>query len=493
VIVETLLRRREQLLPSRARSFIPLSFVVPPGAESLRLRFSFAPAEVDRIRNLLTLSLFDPRGFRGAGHRHAPQQEIVIARHEATPGFLPGDLEAGEWLVEIDCHCVLPSERGGLEYALQVACTRRGATAGWDVEPPAPATAVPATFAPSPAGPPRWLKGELHMHSDHSDGRLPLLSLVHYAREHRLDFLALTDHNTTSPTPELARAVRAAGLDIVLIPGMELTTFHGHANALGVTAWIDWRVAGPQPGPVPARAGAGNDAGPATQPAAPGNPFAPHPGRTMEQAAAEVRRLGGTFVINHPRSMGYPQCTGCRWEFDDRSATYADAIEVWNGIWGPRRQNVDALELWTQWLNAGHRVPAVAGTDTHTAPRRPDLLPFTYVWAAPDPAAILAAVREGSTYLSIGPALVWRTPQPRQSYSPGDPLVMAVNGLHTPAELHLVHNGKTEAAWPVNGERTVSVTPPASAGGWYRGELYRRGSAELLAMTNPVFAPSPPA
>ena len=137
-------------------------------------------------------------------------------------------------------------------------------------------------------------------------------------------------------TPFVARAVAAGGPGLLCIPGMELTTYYGHANALGIPDWIDWRVARPEGAlELPGEAEAGE----------------PDPGLvtgTMAAAAAEVHRLGGTFVINHPRATGYPYCTGCRWEFGDQSADYADLLEVWNGPW-VRAYPGAASRTWKPW------------------------------------------------------------------------------------------------------------------------------------------------
>src|SRR5205823_844610 len=53
------------------------------------------------------------------------------------------------------------------------------------------------------------------------------------------DFLAVTDHNTVSHHAELAAAGAAAG--ILLVPGQEVTTDRGHANAFGAVGWVDFR------------------------------------------------------------------------------------------------------------------------------------------------------------------------------------------------------------------------------------------------------------
>lgn len=525
-----LFHRRDHLPPAQARRSLAWPFTVPPGVGELRLRLAFWPGQVGQVRNLLTITLFDPHGFRGAGHRHAPHQEIVINAVGATPGFLPGEIAPGSWTVEVDCHCVLPSTMDGLGYELEVIASFSTRPGGTDLPAPVdlpptraaetegtgPHTIMPAWEPDAAPGQrpgaglpgaglsragrrggggaggasegPRWLKGDLHLHSNHSDGRWGVDALARYVAAHELDFISLTDHNTVSATDDLEKAMADAGLGVVLIPGMELTTYYGHANALGVDGWVDWRVTAP-PG-LPG----GETAGCAEATVV--------PGRTMGQAAAEVRRRGGTFVINHPRSPGYPSCTGCRWEFGEESAAYADLLEVWNGPWAARGQNAEALALWNGWLNAGHRLPAVAGSDGHTSPRRPDQLGFTYAFASPDTPSLLAALRAGRTYLSAGPALIWRQPQPGATLPAGaEEVTVDVGGLATAAELCLVAAGETVERRTVTGDDTVSFRLPGSASrgasgsalgapappAWFRVELYRQQTGAILALTNPLF------
>ncbi len=115
-----LLREYGHLGPSRARTFLAFPLDVPIGTGSLVLRLTFVPDRVASLRNLVTLTVFDPDGFRGAAHRHDPDQRVVISRKEASPGFLRGTIQAGTWTVELDLHAVLPSLRGGLDYTLEV-------------------------------------------------------------------------------------------------------------------------------------------------------------------------------------------------------------------------------------------------------------------------------------------------------------------------------------------------------------------------------------
>ena len=71
------------------------------------------------------------------------------------------------------------------------------------------------TAAAEPAAP-VWLKGNLHTHTDRSDGDSPAETVVRWYRDHGYGFLALTDHDTVTDTAALASA---AGPDLVLVPG----------------------------------------------------------------------------------------------------------------------------------------------------------------------------------------------------------------------------------------------------------------------------------
>ena len=73
----------------------------------------------------------------------------------------------------------------------------------------------------------------------HSDGVLTVPELARFAASRGLDFLAVTDHNTVSHHAELPAA--SAAHQISLLPGQEVTTERGHANALGPIGWVDFR------------------------------------------------------------------------------------------------------------------------------------------------------------------------------------------------------------------------------------------------------------
>ena len=490
-----ILRGSGTLTPDAARRTLVTTVAVPEGMQALRCRLTYAPSRVNTIRNLVTMALFEPGGAsRGAAHRHEPTQIVEIGESFATPGFVAGNIPSGAWTVALDIHCVMPSDVGGVKYTLDVevspvpwtlaSSTRREESATGDAAPDGVA--------------PRWLKGDLHVHSDHSDGRWGIEAIVAYARAASLDYIALTDHNTHTGTQPLREALRAAGLATLVIPGLELTTYGGHANALGIEGWADWRTVPPGAAAVDRSDGDPEvllaDTGLVT--VADGDvpvPFAVHqPGGTMEATARAIQGRGGLFVVNHPRSAGYPACTGCHWDFDDAPA-YADAIEVMNGDWA-RRQNDDGLALWDRWLAAGWRVPATAGSDAHVAPTHPERVGYTFAWASPDVASIIRAVRSGGTYLSRGPRLSWEAPVAGTDMARTLPeLSVRLAGVTAGCQVHLWRDGRLVEFRPVPEGDSIQAFPLRSrpvVGTWFRVHLVHQpkvGTSELFAMTNPVW------
>ena len=63
---------------------IPHTFTVPAACSRLTIRLHYAPRLGDGISNLLTLTLFDPDGFRGAGHRGGDTQVVELTPTTAT-------------------------------------------------------------------------------------------------------------------------------------------------------------------------------------------------------------------------------------------------------------------------------------------------------------------------------------------------------------------------------------------------------------------------
>ena len=88
----------------------------------------------------------------------------------------------------------------------------------------------------------RWFKGNLHTHTINSDGDSTPNDVAAWYKEHRYNFLILSDHNYLTDIAGL-NAVHAAKDQFLLIPGEEVTDgFQGkpiHVNAYNLRALVD--------------------------------------------------------------------------------------------------------------------------------------------------------------------------------------------------------------------------------------------------------------
>lgn len=309
-------------------------FEVPPGTGRVRVAYDY-----DRDANTVDIGLFDSSGFRGwSGGR---RNQFFVGPDEATPGYLPGSMPAGTWSVILGLYKVQPP---GTTVRLEI-----------ELEPgPTEPSARPAGEEAGPQGETGWYSGDLHMHSEHSDGHQTLAQLVGYAQEQGLRFLGLTDHNTVSHHG----AVQSDR--VLLLWGEEVTTRHGHCNVWGCPPghWLDFR-------------------------------------KPVAELVQEVHALGGLLSINHP----FADCQGCSWEYGFNLDQ--DAVEVWNGSWDASDEK--ALESWIGLLSQGRRLPMVGSSDSHKM-TQPIGHPTLHVWASElTPRGILTAAAKGRSYVTAQP------------------------------------------------------------------------------------------
>jgi len=75
---------------------------------------------------------------------------------------------------------------------------------------------------------------DLHIHSCYSkDCASPVAAILKRAVRAGLDGIAICDHDTVEGSLEARRLVDEMGLDLVIVPGIEVTTNRGHLLVLG--------------------------------------------------------------------------------------------------------------------------------------------------------------------------------------------------------------------------------------------------------------------
>ncbi|MFC7547973.1 CehA/McbA family metallohydrolase [Plantactinospora sp. GCM10030261] len=316
---------------------------VPAGTAALTVRLDYPPGA-----GVLDLGCVGPAGFRGWSG--GARDTFTISADWATPGYLPGELEPGEWQVLLRLHRIPPD---GLPY--EVTATVHGSP---------PVRPEPPDAPPAPDRPPRpdlpevdgrrWLAGDLHAHTVHSDGAYTIDELAGLAAGRGLDFLAVTDHNTVSHHPYLPAAGARYGM--TLLPGQEVTTDRGHANVFGPVGWVDFR-----------------------QPA--------------DTWLAAAERAGGLMSVNHPLAAD------CAWR--QPLTRRPRLVEVWHSGWWDRTWG--APLSWAQAWRPD--VVPIGGSDFH----RPDAdappgSPTTWVLADDaSTGSVLDGLAAGRTAISAAP------------------------------------------------------------------------------------------
>jgi hypothetical protein len=211
------------------------------------------------------------------------------------------------------------------------------------------------------------LKLEPHLHTLHSDGRDGVPAMLEACRAAGYDAVALTDHNTNSGVTEALEVADSLGL--ILVPGVEVTTFRGHAVALGVASVPEWRDLET---------------------------------RGMDHLAASVRGEGGLLSVAHPAALGSPVCSGCAWEWSIDPAS----VDLWEAFSAPRPEAEVPLALWRDMLGRGARVAPVAAGDVHSRAAAARHRPATYVYARERSCAgVLDALGQRRVFASSGEAL----------------------------------------------------------------------------------------
>lgn len=327
-----------------ATRYLPVPFEVPVGAPSVSVQLSY-----DTAAGVIDLGCEGAAGWRGWSG--GARDTFVITAEAATPGYLPGELEAGTWQVILGLHKV---PAAGLDVTLRISTPAvEQPEREREVRPRPRQVRGSERNLPAPAGL-RWYAGDFHAHTVHSDGTLSIGELAAAGVESGLDFLAVTDHNTTSHHAHLPGVGAAHG--ITLLPGQEVTTARGHANAFGDIGWIDFR-----------------------QPA--------------ETWVAEVERRGGVLSINHPIDGD------CAWQHP--LPVLPAALEHWHVSWF---RDLTSTAPWAFHQRWDPGAVLLGGSDFHSPDQGYSLgTPTTWVAAEDDSAeAILAGVRAGRTAISVG-------------------------------------------------------------------------------------------
>ncbi len=220
--------------------------------------------------------------------------------------------------------------------------------------------------------PGRFWRGNLHTHSDQSDGALTPAATAQYYRNAGYDFLAVTDHFRSEYGFPLTDTTPLRTEDFTTLLGAEL---HAPRTEIG-SSWHIVAVGLPL-GFAP-----------------------PGPEETGPRLARRARAAGAFVGMAHPAASLLSIA-------DAESLDAAHAVEVYNAL-AAREDRGDSWHLTDVLLNRGHRLHAYAADDAHLQPQDP---PGCAAWVqvraeSLDPEQLLAALKAEHYYSSTGPELV---------------------------------------------------------------------------------------
>ena len=351
---------------SQNHSYVEVPFQVPHGVERVTVKFTYT----ERAKHTaLDLGMLDPAQLRcwSGGNKEV----LTVGLSDATPSCLPGPIPTGKWNVLIG----IPNIRTVVtsDYTIVVYFTRTGLVA-----------AEPSILREPLRSGPAWYRGDLHMHTAHSDGQCPsqtglkvpcpLFFTVDAAAKRGLDFIAITDHNATSQY-DVMRELQPYFDKVLLIPGREITTFYGHINFLGTTDFIDFRV---------------------------GSKTVPD----MDTLLRRANDLGAIVSINHPDAPSGEVCMGCGWTPPSSvDMRLFQAVEAVNG--GSEMYRISGVPFWDKQLDRGLRLTGIGGSDNHDAFTPASQFssigsPTTVVFASElSTSAILDGIRAGHVFVDL--------------------------------------------------------------------------------------------
>ena len=345
---------------------VRLNFDVPLGTKTVTITGTSV------TKGFLYAAVYDVQGgFRGKLLFENAYKSLVVSNEQSGFGAIDGELAAGEWLLELyNLEGEFRTERA-MQYQVDVACSQQKEMA----DSALPLRKVVSTtheieFDYSEVKSPesRWYRGDLHAHTQLSDGLNNLEAATEIVHAQNLDFFFFTEHNITQPKLPVSS-------QCLFLPGIEVTTDLGHFNVHGGVQSLDLRDI-------------------------------EHKSAAIIESGLNLAKLGHSSIsINHPMMRPW------HWHYADLELSRVSTFEVCcDPTWSTSPKAAEqALVVLNELWNCGHRIAAIGGSDSHLEPheRNPKSeepsfcgSPATFVFShGLSGEGILAGLRNGHVYL----------------------------------------------------------------------------------------------
>ena len=185
------------------------------------------------------------------------------------------------------------------------------------------------------------VKADLHIHTTYSiDSVISKKELVFYAKKSGLNAVAVTDHNKIEGALKMAQQT-----DFLIIPGIEVSSLHGHIIGLNVKTLI------PR-------------------------------GLSVDETVDRIHEAGGIAIACHPFAL-------LKGSIGKYISVKFDAVETINASAFPFKRATNQAN----WLAERLKLPKVGGTDAHYGPVIGQA--YTLLDSEPNVEAIVKAITNG--------------------------------------------------------------------------------------------------
>lgn len=408
-----------RILPKDNKTHVNVCFEVPQGLKCVTVRTAYAPKyEYDEekclrlideglskqdvakplsyedkrryvpLSNHIAWSLDDGEKMLGTEHRHKPDQTHTISEVYSSNGFIKTKPLGGKWTLTASINSIVTDY---IDVIVEVK--------GYDAYPEIAqklSYGNDVAINDSVEGKLSWQRVEMHCHTVASDGDMQPEELVQNAIRRGYKAICLTDHNTVSNVEETKSYGEKYGL--VVIGGIEWTTFWGHLTVIGGNSDIRWLDITPE---------------------------------NIDACIMKAKECGDIVTLAHPKRFGSPVCSCCHNRFNITNWDCLTSYEVWSH-YNPNVSPSDLLAKseWISLLDKGYKICALYGYDWHSPDEGAPSYAYTYLGidGKLSKESVIKAVKEGRSYITMGYAVELSLSDGVNSYGIGDSID---NGVYT--------------------------------------------------------------
>ncbi|MCG9562316.1 CehA/McbA family metallohydrolase [Vibrio chagasii] len=345
---------------------VRIPFDVPAGSHSVTITGTTVK------KGFLYAAAYDAnQAFRGKVLFEKAHKSLATQPKNSGLGAIDGAIPSGQWFLELyNLEGEFRTERA-MQYQVDVLCSDELVNNDVELELTPTVTSdhdIEFDYSHMLSSDSRWYRGDLHAHTQLSDGHNTLAAAKGIVESQGLDFIFFTEHNICQPTLPVSN-------QCLFLPALEVTTDLGHFNVHGPVKSLDLR-------------------------------YVEHSSQATMEAGLNLAKSGHSSLgINHPMMKPW------HWHYDQVDLGQVSTFEVCcDPTWSTSpKATEEALLVLNEMWNCGQRITAIGGSDSHLEPHErnpkadePSIYgdPSTFVYShGLSGEGILAGLRNGQVYL----------------------------------------------------------------------------------------------